>query len=39
MFLRINRQRLEPPQPKGASPDRAAAVQRLHCGRFGETPF
>ena len=38
MFLRIDRQRLEPPQPKDASPDRAAAVQELHGGRFGETP-
>ena len=37
MFLRIDRQRLEPLRPKDASPDRAAAVQELLGGRFGET--
>ena len=37
MFPRIGRRRLEPPQPKDASPDRAAAVQELHGGRFGKT--
>src|SRR5689334_17437038 len=36
MFLRIDRQRLEPPRPKDASPDRAAAVQELLGVRFGE---
>ena len=37
MFLRIDRPRIEPPRPKDASPDRAAAVQELLGGRFGET--
>jgi Mn-containing catalase len=38
MFLCIDRLRIKPPQPKDASPDRAAAVQELPGGRCGETP-
>jgi Mn-containing catalase len=37
LFPRIDRPRIEPPRPKHASPDRAAAVQELHGGRFGKT--
>jgi Mn-containing catalase len=37
LFPRIDRPRIEPPRPKDASPDRAAAVQDLHGGRFGKT--
>jgi Mn-containing catalase len=37
MFLCIDRLRIEPPQPKDASPDWAAAVHELLGGRFGET--
>lgn len=36
MFLRIDRRPIEPPQPKDAPPDRAAAVQELLGGRYGE---
>jgi Mn-containing catalase len=37
MSLRIDRLRIEPPQPKGAPPAWVAAVQELLGGRFGET--
>jgi Mn-containing catalase len=35
LFPRIDRPRIEPPRPKDASPDRAAAVQELLGGRSG----
>jgi Mn-containing catalase len=35
MCLRIDRLRIELPQPKDASPDSAAAVQELRGGRSG----
>jgi Mn-containing catalase len=37
LFPRIDRPRIDPPQPKDASPDRAGAEQELLGGPFGET--